>query len=216
MEHRADGEQAIEPTSRLVDGFADEVRWELIAELFPALMRVAPLSKRHRSRIEPAVDDFRNAAHSRIDGKGALISHRVDVGTVDLQVVRQLGIGLFRIQPNFRAGHSRLGKKGRVAIHGLLLPRLFAFPDRERRPPESFARDGPVDIVPKKIAKTPLLDVFGMPIDRMVIFEEAILELRRADEPALTGVLDEWIVLGADRMDTGGDKHPVSEGILAP
>src|SRR5437879_4763594 len=60
-EQRADRQQAVEPAARLVDGFADEIGGELVVEMtngieWPIRSAISPLSKWHRSAVEPAVD----------------------------------------------------------------------------------------------------------------------------------------------------------------
>ena len=61
VEHqRRDRVQTVEPTARLIDRLADEVRWKALFEQIGVLERVVPLRVRHRTRIEPRVDDLRH------------------------------------------------------------------------------------------------------------------------------------------------------------
>ena len=69
-QQRADREQAVEPTASLVECLTDEVCRELFFELLFALMRIAPLSERHRATVVPTVDDFRDPLHPGPFGEG--------------------------------------------------------------------------------------------------------------------------------------------------
>ena len=59
---RRDGVQRVEPAAGLVDGLADVVGGEAALEQLPVLERVVELGVGHGARVEPAVDDLRNAA----------------------------------------------------------------------------------------------------------------------------------------------------------
>ena len=59
VEHQfADGHQGVEPAAGLIDRLADEVRRVALVKDLSVLVRVPPLSKRHRTRVVPDVDDF--------------------------------------------------------------------------------------------------------------------------------------------------------------
>ena len=62
-EERADRQLAVEPAARLVDRLGDEVGGELRGEILVTRVRPAPLSKRHRARVKPAVDHLRHPPH---------------------------------------------------------------------------------------------------------------------------------------------------------
>ena len=83
-EECADGEQAVEPASRLVDGFADEIGGEAsLPELF-VLEGVVPLGDGHGAGIEPGVDDLGNAVRL-VAALGAGEGDVVDVGAVQFE-----------------------------------------------------------------------------------------------------------------------------------
>src|SRR5437764_14998870 len=58
-----DREQRVEPTAGLIHALGDEIRRILFGKLITILEWVVPLRKRHRSRVEPCVDDFGRATH---------------------------------------------------------------------------------------------------------------------------------------------------------
>ena len=55
-----DGVQAVEPAAGLVDSLTDVVRRKMLGKGLAVFEGVMPLGIRHRTRIEPAVDDFRD------------------------------------------------------------------------------------------------------------------------------------------------------------
>src|SRR6476660_4883495 len=87
-QHRANRQLAIKPAASLVESFGDEVRRELLMELFARRWRtifspIAPLSERHRAAVVPAVDDFGHTAHLCAGGEGGVVGDRVDVRLMD-------------------------------------------------------------------------------------------------------------------------------------
>ena len=62
-EYGVDDEQGIEPAARLVDGFGYEVGGEGLVKQIFIFKRIVILRKGHRTRIEPAVDNFGRALH---------------------------------------------------------------------------------------------------------------------------------------------------------
>ncbi len=102
-QQRDDGKLTVKPASCLIEGFADEVGWELGFELLASLMRVTPLGKRHRARIVPTVDDFGDALHATAGFERRIVSHGVDVGLMNLKVIRQLRMLLLGLGPDLGA-----------------------------------------------------------------------------------------------------------------
>ena len=75
-----DGQQRIEPSARLVDGFADELRREKALEQLLIFKRIMELRKRHAAAVVPAVDDLRHPVHGLAAlgaGEGDLIDKRL-------------------------------------------------------------------------------------------------------------------------------------------
>ena len=64
-------------------------------------------------------------------------------------------------------------------------------PDRQRRAPVALARDRPVDVVLQPLAEAPVLDVLGVPVDRLVGRQQPVAQRRRADVPGRLGVVDQ-------------------------
>ena len=158
-------------------------------------MRVAPLREGHRPGIEPGIDDLGDPA---IDPAlaGLRPGDGVDPRLVHPQVGRERGIPLeLRVEgvEGVRVALEDLGNRGRyVGRTGLVVD-----PDVERGPPEALARQRPVDVVAQEIAETPVLDVFGKPVDPGVVGER-LLDLRSgADVPRRTRELDQRVLLRA-------------------
>ena len=207
-QQRADRYLAVEPAASLVDRFADEVGGELRLEFLAfrsvRLPSVAPLGKGHRAAVEPAVDHFRHTLHSRPFSERRGIRHFVDIRLVDLQVVGQFGIGGFGLLPDLQPLHLRLGRQFFVTSDRLHLAGLLANPDRQRRAPIAFPRQGPVDVRFQEFSEAARLDVFRQPVDLTVVGQHLVFVLGGTHEPALARILNqriffsppaEWIVV---------------------
>ena len=171
-QQRRDREQRVEPAARLVDRLADVVGREALLEDVLVLERRVVLGERHAAGVEPHVDDLGDALH-RLAAVGAVPRRRVDERPVRIlehvaRLLRQLG--------------QRPDALG-VAVR--------APPDRQRRAPVALARDRPVDVVLQPAPHAAVLDVLGVPVDRLVGGEQAVAQLRRADEPRRLGVVEE-------------------------
>ena len=57
------GEQRIEPASRLIDSLGNKLRRELLLEQVVIFKRIVVLREGHRAGVEPAVDNFGHAVH---------------------------------------------------------------------------------------------------------------------------------------------------------
>ena len=209
----ADGQQGIEPSARLVDGLTDEVGRKRVRQPFLGALRVrvTPLRERHAARVEPHVDHLGHPPHTGRRVLGALVRDRVDVGLVHLQVVRQVRGRRLGLLPRLAAQHVRLGHQFGVRRDALLVPCLLAHPHRQGRPPVPLPRQGPVHVVLEEIAEPAVPDVPGNPRDLPVVGEEIGNEVRGPDEPALAGVLNQRVVLGARTERVG-----MAVGLLAP
>ena len=173
-QQRRDREQRVEPAARLVERLADEVGGEARLEVLLVLERRVILGERHRARVEPDVDDLGHAAHRPL----ALRARERDV--VDEGPVRVLELDA-RALP-------QLGERAdAVDVLGVRL----AAPDRQRRAPVALARQRPVDVVLQPLAEAPVLDVLGMPVDRLVGGEQAVAQPARGDVPRRLGVVEQ-------------------------
>ena len=88
-----DSQQRVEPSSGLVHRLGDEVRRELLLEKILIFKWIVKLGKGHGSRVEPAVDHLRHPVHF-FSALGTLDGHAVDIGTVELDVIRAV-VGQF-------------------------------------------------------------------------------------------------------------------------
>ncbi len=193
-QQRADRQQAVEPAAGLVDGFADKIGGKLLFKFLLALPGVPPLGERHGTRVVPAVDDVRHAAHPGAGGEGRIVGDLVDVRLVDLQIFRQIGLTSLGLLPRLGAADPRLVQQLVVTGNRFHLARLLADPDRQRGAPIAFAGKGPVDVGLQKVPKASVADVLGQPVDGPVVGQHLFLEGRGADEPAVAGILDQRIL----------------------
>ena len=67
----------------------------------------------------------------------------------------------------------------------------LAAPHRQRRAPVALARERPVDVVLEPVAEAPVLDVLGMPVDRLVGGQQPVAQARRGDVPGGLGVVEQ-------------------------
>ena len=195
-QQRADRQLAVEPAAGLVDRLGDEVGGKLGLELLVTAVRPAPLGKRHGTGVEPAVDDFRHTPHPGSRCERGVVGDRVDVGLVHAEIVGEFRIRGLRPVKDVGALHAWLGRERRIRRHRLGLAGRLTLPDRQRRAPIPLARESPIDIRLQEVAEPAVLDVLGQPVDPGVVGEHLLAELARADKPALSGILDQRIVVG--------------------
>ena len=170
------GEQRVEPAAGLVLGLADVVGGEALLEQLLVLERVVELRERHRAAVVPGVDHRLDPAHL----PAALLAVEddlVDVGAV--QVLGDLAPGAL----------AQLGDRAGAEAAVAALP--AALPDRQRRPPVAVAGERPVDVALEPFAEAAVLDVLGVPADRLVVGEHPVADLEVRDVPARLGVVEE-------------------------
>ena len=71
-------------------------------------------------------------------------------------------------------------------------PAVVTSPHRQRSSPEAVARERPVDVVLEPVTEATVLDVLGVPSDRLVLAEQVVLACRSAREPCGLCPVDEW------------------------
>ena len=173
-EHR-DREQGVEPAAGLVDRLADELGREALLEQLLSLERVVELRERHRAGVVPGVDRDPGAAHLPAAG---LAGQRdlIDVGAVE--VVGHLPAALAQVG-------DRPGAEALLAVLGLTLP------DRQRRAPVALARERPIDVALEPVAEPTVLDVLGVPADRLVLGQHPVADVGGAHVPARLRVVEQ-------------------------
>ncbi len=106
---RGDGVQRVEPASGLVHAFGDEIGREFLLQIRLVLKGVMELGVRHRSAIEPDVDQVGLALHRLPAGRyqhdvvgiGAVQVHAVVVTVAHIRRVE----GCIRIGGHYASGH---------------------------------------------------------------------------------------------------------------
>ena len=141
------------------------------------LERVVELRGRHRPRVEPRVEHRLDAVRAAAATVGAARDHDVvDVGAVEVEVARGRGPrGARAPRPNRRTCRAR--------SRGSATPGSAC--------PSSGRGERPVDVVLEPVAEAAVLDVLGMPVDRLVLAEQLVLLRRRAHEPRGLAPVDE-------------------------
>ena len=175
-QHRRDGQEGVEPSPRLIEAFADEVGRKVPLEVVLTLERVVPLCVRHRTRVEPGVDDFWHPPH----GSGTLLTIPrvlIDVGTVRVEVVSQ------------RPGVRRQLVEAPDPLQMLRL--LITHPHRERRTPVPIPRKRPVDVAFEPLTHSALPDFRREPVGSTIVGQHLLLEGGGGGEPRIPCDVDE-------------------------
>ncbi len=175
-DERGDGVERVEPAARLIDALGDEVGRDVLLELLLVLERVVPLRERHRPAVEPHVEEVGDAA----------VRTAVRRRPRDVVHERPVQVEFFVVaQPRF------LAQLGDGADHDVVVLVGVVDPDRDRRAPVAHPADGPVDVAFEPLPEPAFADALGLPVNRPVQLDEPVFDGRRADEPALDGILHE-------------------------
>ena len=164
--------QGIEPSSCLVDSFADKVCGELRLEHVLVFKRIVMLCKRHTSAVKPAVHNFGSTLHSTA-ALFALERNLVDIRLVKLDILIEYAEFL----------------KFFFAADNLDFSAVRTYPYRKRRTPVSLSRNTPVDDVFEEVTHTAGADSRRHPVDGSVVFEKLVSDFRHLDKPAGTRIV---------------------------
>ena len=126
--------QHVEPATGLADVFHDVIAREMLFERFLVLKRVMVLGEAHGTGFEPAVHHVGDAVHVALAGRivrvdaGQFVDVRavhVDIAVLIARIVAEVGLQLVQ-----RTVH----------VNARIL-RIVRHPHRNRRTPETVARD---------------------------------------------------------------------------
>ena len=162
--------QVVEPRTRLVEAFSDELCREDRIELLFVVERIMRRAVRHRARVEPGVEHIGNTVHRAPAGA----RHRDLIDDVFVEVVDLLSTRFFEL---------------RCRAEDTLLFAFFADPHRDHTCPESLATDRPIACTLEPFAESPLFDVFRRPVHLPGTIEQIALELGDRDEPRARRVI---------------------------
>jgi len=139
------------------------------------------LRERHRPRLEPTVQNFRDPAHHGFAGWVVRVrpDELVDIGTV------QVG------RPNAEIGFDLI--EAAVHIEARVLG-IVAAPYGDGGAPESVATDRPVTRALEPLPETAVLHVVRDPIDLLVQLYQPITKVGDLHVPAWKGPVDDWRV----------------------
>ena len=174
----------VEPATGLADVFHDVVAREVLFEGFLVFERIVVLSEAHRTGFEPAVHHVADAVHVALAGRivrvdaGQLVDVRtvhVDIAVLVARVIAEIGLQLVK-----RAVH----------VHARVL-RIVGDPHRNRGTPETVAGDRPIACVRQPLAELAVLHVVRNPVDLLVEFEQAVLDLGDGHEPGAHRLVDQ-------------------------
>ena len=156
----------------------------MLFEGFLVLERVMVLGEAHRTGFEPAVHHVADAVHVALAGRvvrvdaGQLVDVRtvhVDIAVLVARVIAEIGLQLVK-----RAVH----------VHARVL-RIVGDPHRNRGTPETVAGDRPIACVRQPLAELAVLHVVRNPVDLLVEFEQAVLDLGDGHEPGAHRLVDQ-------------------------
>ena len=171
-EHGGDGMKTVEPAARLIDGLADVIGWMLLLKTFAVLARIGPLRDLHGAAVEPDIDDLWHAPHSAALAIGVGKGDLINIGPMQIQFAKVLARQLAQFFHAADAQHVTA-----FVIH----------PNRQRRPPITLAAQRPFFQVIQPVAKTPVFDMAGNPVDGLIEVDHLLPVFQRVDEPGLAG-----------------------------
>ena len=202
--HRCDSMQREEPSACLVHPFRNEVgRIDLaVVKQLLVLERVMDLCIRHRSGIEPDVDQVRLALHRLATGGNQ--DHIVHIRTVQVYLL----IVLLRIFTQFELQLLIRVRLHQAGLYGFLyfivqffnrtdadfLRPVFRPPDRQRSSPVAATAQVPVLQVFQPFAETSRAGALRLPVDRIVQLDHPFATSRRADKPAIQRIVKNRLV----------------------
>ena len=165
----------------------------MFLEKFFILKRIMELRKRHRTGVEPAVDNVLFAHES----SAALTLERT---IVDIRAVK------FYVAINMAKVFKFLFTADNVDFTALVTN-----PYGKRRAPVPFAGNTPVDNVFKEVTHSTGLYGFGHPVYRIVGCKKPVFYRRRLYKPTLSGIIDKRCVATPTERITMGKFHSLKE-----
>ena len=190
----------VEPAAGLAGVLDDEVRRLLLLEGLHVLEWVVVLGERHGARLEPAVEDVRDAAHHGLAGRVVRVraNQLVDVRAVQgLRSDTEVGLQLL---------------EGAIDVHARVL-RIIRHPGWDRRTPVAGAGDVPIAGALQPLTELAVADVFRDPLDLLVEFHHAVADLKHIHEPAGQSHVDQRLA-GAPGMRVGVDNRLIAQDAL--
>ena len=128
------------------------------AELRLVLKRVVELREGHRAAVVPSVDHRHRPA-------------RICAPQLSQSTVTPIDVGAVQVRGDFAPGPLASSSTEPTQESAPQLA-LAAAPNRQRRAPVAVARERPVDVVLQPFAEAAVLDVRGVPADRLVVGEQ--------------------------------------------
>ncbi len=198
--HRADGVESVEPSPGLVHSLGDEV--SRLSEALVSEIAQAFLGVRHRTRVEPHVDEVGLAGHLP-----AGVGHEenlIHIWPVQVDAAVVLLGHILRIESFIpeRVGHHHPGCHGLVDLGVELLERADAFlflavlaaPYGQRCAPIAAAAEVPVLDVLKPFPETSAACGLRLPDDGVVELHHLLPHRCGTDEPGVERVVEDRFV----------------------
>ena len=169
-EGRGHDDHQIEPTSGLGLILRDEVRGKVIVEPLFVLKGIVDLSKRHGSRLKPAVQDLGYTSHGRTPSRVVWVraSQFVDMGSMKI-VWANTEIAFELVETAIDVGSGIVG--------------IVALPYGNRGSPESISGDRPISRPFEPFSEKTVAHRAGNPIDFLVQRNHAISNRDNIDVP---------------------------------
>ena len=70
---------------------------------------------------------------------------------------------------------------------------ILGFPEGERCAPVALTADAPVHVILEPLAKATIFDMFWIPVDFLVLSCQVFTHFMRANKPAWTGKVQDWV-----------------------
>jgi len=180
-ERRREDRHHIEPAPGLGLVLGDEVRWKVLVEPLLVLEGVVDLGEGHGARFEPAVENVAHSPHGRLAAGVVGVGARqlVDEGSVEI-VGPHAEVALELVEAAVDVDARVVG--------------IVALPHRDRRAPESVARDGPIPGALEPLAEEALFHVLGDPVDLAIHLHHALADGTHLHIPGIESLVDERLV----------------------
>jgi len=170
-----DNVEGIEPTSSLIKTFTDEISGESLFEFFGGgAERIMALSKRHRTRFEPAIKHFIDSSKDAL----ALLRRNSDVINMILVQISNV-LNTTELLEFFNRAN---------ADHFL---EVFRGPDGDGVTPESVSGEAPIFGIFKPVVESLFLSESRDPVGLLVVFQKVVLDGLNLDEPRVDGSVDQ-------------------------
>ncbi len=205
LDHGSNGMQGIKPATGLIHPFGNKISRKLFLKIRFRDMRIEDLRKRHRTTVEPDINQIRLAFHRLTAVRDQ--HNIVHIGSVQVNlVILQLSV-LLQVQPLPRKLVHHTGIQCLLHLlvkfpHGtntFLLLAIFGSPDRQRCTPIATAAQVPVLKIFEPFTKAACTGRLGFPVDGIIELDHLVATGSGADKPAIERIV-QYRLIGPPAM----------------